>query len=210
MRAIWSAISREAGMGSRTIASILMPGGSYSRTTSSPCRALERQWMRRSESPGRYSRIPNSSLPEPARGAARLVSISRVSRRPASDVNRGRIMAISESDAGRRPTKKPSGSLVWILHPLAATGPRRSAGRASTRDHPPFGTRPVPAEIDLSPTRPSAHTGPRAPRRAWIAISSPKPSPSKTGAGIGPLCRTCSGSCSAGEPATITVFRTAR
>src|SRR5438309_1830231 len=52
MRATWSAISVVVGDGSSRMASVCSPGGSYSRTTSSPCRALERQWMRRSAAAG--------------------------------------------------------------------------------------------------------------------------------------------------------------
>src|SRR4029077_18233711 len=50
----WSAMAAVGGVGSTTILTVCTPGGSYSRTTSSPCLALERQWIRRSESPGRY------------------------------------------------------------------------------------------------------------------------------------------------------------
>src|SRR5438132_11703862 len=97
-----------------------------------------------------------------------------------------------------------------MTHARAATAPGREAGTYTTRDHPVLGTTPALTDVSLAPTRPTAHTGPRAPRLACRLTSRPKPSPSKTGAGTGPLRKTCSGSSSAGEPGEGVMFRTAR
>src|SRR6266576_1869922 len=183
------------------MASVCRPGGSYSRTTSSPRRALERQWMRRSESPGRYSRIPNSSLPEPALGAAALASSSRTWRRPASEANRGSTSATSESEQDRRPRKKPRGSLVPIVQSLAPTGPRLSSLRTFIRVQPFVGTTPVANLTCLPLMRPFTHAGPRAPPLVRSPTARSRASFSKTGAACGLVRRTESGSASAGESA---------
>src|SRR5207247_181750 len=61
--ATWSAAAGSGGLGSRKMPRFWTPGGSNSRTMSSPRRAVVRQWMRRSGSPGWYGRTPNTSVP---------------------------------------------------------------------------------------------------------------------------------------------------
>src|SRR5207302_4176747 len=159
--------------------------------------------------PGRSDRTPNSSLPEPARGAARLACSSCGSRRMASDVKRGKTSATSESAYGRRPVKKPRGSLVLTLQPVAPTGPRRSSLTIFMRRQPFFGTRPAPNSTRLPLSCPSTLAGPRDDPLVCNATSSSRASPSKTGAIWGALRSTLSGRSSAGEPLAGTLPRTA-
>ncbi|OLC13686.1 MAG: hypothetical protein AUH32_07085 [Actinobacteria bacterium 13_1_40CM_66_12] len=164
--------------------SVCTPGGSNSRTISWPCRALERQWMRRSGSPGRYSRAPNISFPEPARGAAMLASSSLTFCRSANALNRGKTATNSKSTFGPRRRKNPSGSPLSVVHPLAATGPRRSGPSSRNSVQPSFGTRPAAADNSLPPTDPKMRPGPRVPcfdsisyRRTLTAFGAHDPQP---------------------------------
>ena len=198
-RAIWSAASEEGGAGSQNRPSVCTPGGSNSRTISWPCRALERQWMRRRGSPGRYSRAPNISFPEPARGAAMLASSSLTFCRSANALNRGKTATNSKSTFGPRRRKNPSGSPLSVVHPLAATGPRRSGPSSRNSVQPSFGTRPAAADNSLPPTDPKMRPGPRVPCFDSISSATFIRSPSNTGTS-GPAARICTGSSSIGEP----------
>ena len=154
-RATWSATSRVGGLGSQKIPTVCTPGGSYSRTTSSPRRALDRQWMRRNGSPGLYSRTPNSSIPEPARGADTLASSSRACGRAMNEVKRGSTRPISPFAPLRRNRKKPSGSLDSRTQLLATMAPRPGGQGSVVRPSPtsaPARWRRAPAPRRWSPT----------------------------------------------------------
>ena len=180
---------------------VCTPGGSYSRTTSSPRRALDRQWMRRSGSPGRYSRTPNSSIPEPdARRRDAGLELSRLrhgaerceARQHEADLSIRALAAKSEEARADRSTRAPSCSPRWR---------RARAGRASgARPSRDLGTTPVAAaHLDPADRCPTAAPD-RASCRSWSSLSSMSAwSPSKIGAGSGPLRRSCSGSASSGE-----------
>lgn len=144
----------------------LHTGGSYSRTTSSPRRALDRQWMRRNGSPGLYSRTPNSSIPEPARGADTLASSSRACGRAMNEVKRGSTRPISPFAPLRRNRKKPSGSLDSRTQLLATIGPRPSGPIVLRSCQPALGTRPVAACTSAPPMDRTTAPGPWL-RRSW-------------------------------------------
>ncbi len=184
--------------------SVCTPGGSNSRTISSPCLALERQWIRRKGSPGLYSRTPNISVPEPARGAATLASIPRAWGRSASALNRGKTRVSSESLPLPRWVKNPSGSPVSTANPRTPTGPRRSGPSKRVSAQPSLGTRPAAAERSVPPTDPKMRAGPRVPWRGLMRSCTLIRSPSKTGT-LGPLPRSCSGNSSIGEPVPLSV-----
>ena len=206
-RATWSAACRDAGRGSRNSPSRWRPGGSYSRATSSPRRALLLQWMRRRESPRRYSRTPKSSLPTPARGAARLASSSRTLVASLRDVKTGSARQTSRPAVTRSSRYRPMWSPVSSVQPSAESGPRATGPASRTAVQPAAGTSPVAADISAPARAPLSLAGPRAllaPRTSSTSIVSP----SKTGSRGAVLTQT-PGRSARGEPAPGTADLTA-